>query len=287
MVRATVAFVGAGAEGALAQVAASYGHNGEPVADPPALIADVAPPLGSVRGYQLVTRVVAIDDVLEVSPPERRALLRDIDGLACFGDRDRLLIKAACDEALGEDVPALLVPPGETATAVIKGMGHAIVDRVKDSLEDEPREAEDEERLVDLAGYAFLLPTFWGEPTDMAHEHIVGFDSYGTHDFGLLVRIAPEAGGDEAVTEYLAATRERWVAETRVAAQVVIADLPFVGQSAYGCEDAHSVETLAGTVGPDLVAFHMVYLAKNPKHAQLRRLVLTMVETAIVARWAR
>ena len=119
----------------------------------------------------------------------------------------------------------------------------------------------------------------------MTHEHLVGFDSYGTHDFGLLVRIAPDAGGDDAVDAYLTATRERWTAETRVEANVTLADQPFRGDSAYGCEDAHSVETLAGTVGPDLVAFHLIYVAKNASHAQLRRLVLTMVETAIARRW--
>jgi hypothetical protein len=289
-VLATVAFVGAGAEGALAQIAARYGRQ-EALRSSRALTVEVEPPLGNLRGYLLVTRVVAVDDLLEVSPPERADLLRNVDGLACFGDRDRLLLKAACDEALEEDVPALLVPPGETATAVIKGMGHAIADRVKDELPDEPPDVEPPDepgptRLFELAGYTFLLPEFWGEPTRMAHEHLQGFDSYGTHDFGLLVRIAPGAGSEGAVDEYLAATHERWAAETRVASQAALADNPFRGESAYGCEDAHSVETLVGCVGPDLIAFHMVYLAKNPRHAQLRRLVLTMIESAIVKRWS-
>jgi len=288
-VMATVVFVGWGAEGALAHIAAQLGD--QPVRRELALTARLPAPLEPVRGYELVTEIRAVDDLLAASTTEREALLGDADGLACFGDRDRLLVKAACDEALAEDVPALLVPPGETAGAVFKGMGHALIDRVRDELPEPlptPEEAGSTsgERVQDVAGYPFLLPEWWGEPTPMVHEHIFGFDSYGTRDFGLLVRIAPGTGGDEAVAQYLAATRERWVAETRLAAQVTIADLPFRGESAYGCEDVHSVETFAGTVGPDLIAFHVVYVAKNPKHAQLRRLVLTMLETAIVRRWS-
>ena len=165
-------------------------------------------------------------------------------------------------------------------------MGHALLERVKDALPPEPASA-DEPRSHVVAGYELLLPDWWGEPTAMAHEHIVGFDSYGTRDLGLLVRIAPGAGGDEAVEAYLTATRQRWAAETRVDAEVALAGVPFRGDSAYGCEDAHSVETLAGTVGPDLVAVHLVYVIKNPKHAQLRRLVLTMLESALVRRWGQ
>lgn len=283
-VKATVVFVGTGAESALERITAQLGETPASRRDR-ALTAEVAAPLAPVRGYELVAEVRAVDDLLATSEQERQALLERADGLACFGDRDRLLVKAACDAALPDDVPALLVPPGETALAVFKGMGHALFDRVRDEL---PAEASDaRERFETLAGYELLLPSWWGEPTAMAHEHIVGFDSYGTRDFGLLVRIAPEAGGDDAVDAYLTATRQRWTAETRVDAEVVLANLPFRGESAYGCVDAHSVETLAGTVGPDLVAFHVVYVDKNPKHAQLRRLVLTMIETAIVRRWGR
>lgn len=281
-VTATVVFVGAGAERALETIATQLGR--EAARRDRALAAELVAPLTPVRGYELIAEVRAVDDLLGRSPEEREALLDHADGLACFGDRDRLMVKAACDETLAADVPALFVPPGETALAVFKGMGHALMDRVKEDLPAEPKEAEGA-RLQSLAGYDFLLPDFWGEPTTMAHEHLVGFDSYGTRDFGLLVRIAPDAGGEEAVDAYLTATRQRWTAETRVDAEVGLANLRFRGDSAYGCEDAHSVETLAGSVGPDLVAFHMVYVDKNPKHAQLRRLVLTMVETAIVRRW--
>ena len=280
---ATVVFVGAGAERALANIVAQLGQPPAERRDQ-ALTAELAAPLAPVNGYELVAEVRAVDDLLATSDRQRHALLERADGLACFGDRDRLMIKAACDEALDEDVPALLVPPGETALAVFKGMGHALFDRIRADL---PVEAADSQRVETLAGYDFFLPEWWGAPTTMAQEHLVGFDSYGTRDFGLLVRIAPGAGGDDAVHAYLTATRQRWRADTRVPTEVQLANILFVGDSGYGCEDVHSVETLAGTVGPDLVAFHLIYMAKNPRHAQLRRLVLIMMETAMLRRWGR
>jgi hypothetical protein len=273
-IEAVIAFVGTPSEQALQLLAAVAECSLQEEGD--VLQATLPAPLAPTEGYELLVTIRAVDGFLELDRDARAAMFVGLDGLACFGGS--LGLKIACDEVLEDDVPALLVPPGESADAVLRGMCHAIVDRHRDAL------TEDDEG-EDVGGYRFRFPPWWGEPTRVDQGPVLGFDSYATPDLGLLVRVMVDAAKADAATAYVEATRERWEAETRRPSEVAIGGLRFVGESAYGCADAHSVETLAAEVGTDLVAFHLVYVDKNPRHAQLRRLVIAIVEAALVSKW--
>ncbi|MEZ4446060.1 MAG: hypothetical protein R3B72_43695 [Polyangiaceae bacterium] len=194
----------------------------------------------------------------------------DLAAVVCFDPRPST--RALVEELFSPDLLAVAVSD-EPALAIAE----ALEDALGESTSDSPRS-------LDVAGYRFEVPSFWGPPTRIEHPPFVGFDAFASHDLGVRVRIAPGAGSEREVDAYLEATRERWSAETRIPAAAEVAGQKLRGERAYGCVDAHSVETLVTAIGCDLLAIHLVTLARHEGQGQLRRLALAILEGAVLAK---